>query len=83
MSRKCPALVPKRWWKTRWYSASSHITKQHLIHYLPQFFHIAAQHMAIHIQCCSDVAVPQPCLDVLGIAASLAQSVNGRMSQIC
>ena len=38
--------------------------------------------MAVYVQRSGNIAMPQPCLDVLGVTASLAQSVNGRMSQI-
>ena len=58
-------------------------SEQHLVHYLSQPVHVTVQRMAVHIQRRTNITMTQPHLNVLGVTATLAQSIHSGMSQVC
>ena len=58
-------------------------SEQHLVHYLSQPVHVTVQRMAVHIQRRTNITMTQPHLNVLGVTATLAQSIHSGMAQVC
>ena len=51
--------------------------KKHRIHYPSQPVHVALQHVAVHIQHRGNVAMAEPCLDILCVTAALTTVSSG------
>lgn len=78
MSRICPAggpTFPKP-------SASLGSLEQRRVHHIPQPGHIALEDMAVYIERGRNIAVPQPCLNVLHIAAALAERIHRAVPEV-
>ncbi len=52
------------------------------VHHIPQPSHIALEDMSVYIERGRNIAVPQPCLNVLHVTTALAQGIHRAVPQV-